>query len=114
MPVAYTFGKPVVATRTGGLPEVVEHGETGFLVPPGDEHALADAIINLLRDGDLRRRLGGKGREKLLRESSPEVVARQTMDVYRRAIDDRRASSDRRPPTGKTENQGRMVDDDSR
>ena len=90
VPMAYTFGKPVVATRTGGLPEVVEHGETGLLVPPHDEDALADAVIELLRDGDLRRRLGRKGREKLLAESSPKVVARQTADVYRRAIDDRR------------------------
>ena len=98
VPVAYSFGKPVVATRTGGLPEVVEHGETGLLVPPRDENALADAVIALLRDGDLRRRLGRKGREKLLAEWSPEVVARQTAEVYRRAIDNRRASSDRRRP----------------
>ena len=101
VPMAYTFGKPVVATRTGGLPEVVEHGETGLLVPPHDEDALADAVIELLRDGDLRRRLGRKGREKLLAESSPKVVARQTADVYRRAIDDRRGIV--RPPTPSTE-----------
>jgi glycosyltransferase involved in cell wall biosynthesis len=101
VPMAYAFGKPVVATRTGGLPEVVEHGETGLLVPPRDEDALADAIIELLRDGDLRRRLGRKGREKLLAEWSPKVVARQTADVYRRAIDDRRGIV--RPPTPSAE-----------
>jgi glycosyltransferase involved in cell wall biosynthesis len=100
VPMAYTFGKPVIATRTGGLPEVVEHGETGLLVSPRDEDALADAIIKLLRDGELRRRLGRKGREKLLTEWSPKVVARQTADVYLRAIADRRGSL--RPPTPST------------
>lgn len=113
VPMAYTFGKPVVATRTGGLPDVVEHGETGLLVPPRDEDALADAIIKLLRDAELRRRLGRNGREKLLTEWSPKVVARQTADVYRRAIADRRGIL--RPPTPSTgetcslttENQGR-------
>ncbi len=101
VPMAYACGKPVVATRTGGLPEVVEHGETGLLVPPRDEDALAEAVIKLLRDADFRRRLGRKGREKLLTEWSPKVVARQTADVYRRAIDDRRSIA--RPTAASTE-----------
>ena len=50
IPVAYTFGKPVVATTVGGLPEAVDEGETGLLVPPRDERALADAILWLLDD----------------------------------------------------------------
>ncbi len=51
-------GRPVVATRTSSLPEVVRDGETGLLVPPGDPDALAAAILRLLNDPGLRRRLG--------------------------------------------------------
>jgi glycosyltransferase involved in cell wall biosynthesis len=82
VPVAYSFAKPVVATAVGGLPEVVEDGRTGFVVPPRDEKALAHAILRLLRDPALRRELGAAGRRKLEREWSPAVVARQTLAVY--------------------------------
>ncbi len=48
--VSYSFGVPVVATRVGGLPEVVPDGKTGFIVPPGDEGALADAVIRFFAE----------------------------------------------------------------
>jgi glycosyltransferase involved in cell wall biosynthesis len=86
IPVAYTFAKPVVATTVGGLPELVEHGHTGFLVPPRDEQALADAVVCLLRDRRLRHQLGANGKSKINTECSPTVVARKTLAVYRRAI----------------------------
>lgn len=86
IPVAYSHAKPVVATTVGGLPEMVEHGKTGYLVPPKDERALADAIVKLLKDGALRRELGARGKEKLRAECSPEVVAAQTLKVYRQAL----------------------------
>ncbi len=86
IPVAYTFAKPVVATTVGGLPEMVDHGRTGYLVPPRDERALADAIIRLLRDKELRRQLGANGKRKIDAECSPDVVARKTLAVYCRAI----------------------------
>jgi glycosyltransferase involved in cell wall biosynthesis len=54
----------VVATNVGGLPELVVDGDTGFLVPPGDPSALASTLDRLLRDGDLRRRLGGSARRR--------------------------------------------------
>jgi glycosyltransferase involved in cell wall biosynthesis len=60
---AMGFEKPVVATRVGGIPEVVEDGRTGFLVPGGDAPALADRILRLLEDAPLRRRLGQAGRK---------------------------------------------------
>jgi glycosyltransferase involved in cell wall biosynthesis len=88
IPIAYTFGKPVVATTVGGLPELVEHGRTGYLVPPRDERALADALVRLLRDKQLRHELGSNGKRKLETELSPDVVARQTLDVYQQAIKD--------------------------
>jgi glycosyltransferase involved in cell wall biosynthesis len=88
IPVAYTFGKPVVATTVGGLPEMVEDGRTGFLVPPRDEKALADAVVRLLRDRELRHQLGANGKQKIDAECSPEAVAQQTLAVYERALSD--------------------------
>ncbi len=59
---AMAAGRPVVASRVGGLPEVVEDGVSGILVPPGDARALADAIGRLLDDPALRARMGEAGR----------------------------------------------------
>src|SRR5512146_668340 len=56
VPLAYQYGKPVVATHVGGLPEAVENGRTGLVVPPRDERALASAILRLLGDAELRQR----------------------------------------------------------
>ncbi len=55
------MGKATVATRTGGIPEVVEDGVTGLLVPPGDREALAKAVIELLENGEKRREMGEAG-----------------------------------------------------
>lgn len=84
--IAYRFGKPVVATTVGGLPEMVDDGRTGFLVPPRDEKALADAVIRLMQDDDLRKAFGRNGMQKVNVECAPEVVGRQTRMVYRRAV----------------------------
>ena len=88
IPVAYTFSKPVVATTVGGLPEMVAHGQTGYLVPPRDERALADAIVHLLQDKTLRRQLGANAKRKIDTECSPHVVAKETLAVYHCAIGD--------------------------
>lgn len=58
--VAMTFGVPVVATRVGAIPDVVDDGGSGLLVPPGDLPALAAAIARVLGDGQLARRLGAR------------------------------------------------------
>ncbi|HEY3108100.1 MAG TPA: glycosyltransferase family 4 protein [Chloroflexota bacterium] len=86
IPLAYRFGKPVVATTVGGLPEMVDHGRTGLLVPPRDERALAEAVVRILSDDGLRRRLGAAGQRKLESECAPAAVASQTLEVYRRAL----------------------------
>lgn len=86
IPLAYTAAKPVVATTVGGLPEMVDHGRTGFLVPPRDETSLAESIVRLLQDEELRRHMGIAGRQKIQSECSPDVVARQTLEVYRHAV----------------------------
>lgn len=87
IPMAYSAGKPVVATTVGGLPEMVEHGRTGYLVPPRDSAQLAEAVIRLLFDEPLRRRMGAYEKRKIEAECSPSVVAGKTMEVYRRAME---------------------------
>jgi glycosyltransferase involved in cell wall biosynthesis len=87
--LAYAYSKPVVATTVGGLPEMVEHGITGLLVPPRDEPALADAVVQLLHDATLRQRMGAAGRVLARERWSPDAVAAQTMAVYRAAVADK-------------------------
>ncbi|SEQ94882.1 glycosyltransferase family 4 protein [Natrinema salaciae] len=84
---ALACGVPVVATTGGGLPEVV--GDAGVLVEPGDADALADAIRDLLADDERRRRLGERGRERIVEEFDWERAARETVRTYRNAIDAR-------------------------
>jgi glycosyltransferase involved in cell wall biosynthesis len=86
IPIAYRFAKPVIATNVGGLPDMVEHGRTGYLVPPRDETALANAIIELLQNKDLRNWMGENGRVKVNTTCSPELVGKLTSSVYRQAI----------------------------
>ncbi len=90
IPLAYTFGKPVVATTVGSLPEMVDHGQTGLLVPPRDVPALASAIIRLLQDKPLRQQMGRNGKHKIETECSPLRVAAQTLAVYDCAVQGRR------------------------
>jgi glycosyltransferase involved in cell wall biosynthesis len=87
VPMAYSAGKPVVATTVGGLPEMVEHGRTGYLVPPRDTVQLAEAVIKLLLDESLGRQMGANGKRKMEEECPPRVVAQKTLEVYRRAVD---------------------------
>jgi glycosyltransferase involved in cell wall biosynthesis len=91
IPIAFSHAKPVVATHVGALPEYVDDGRNGILVPPRDEVALAEAIVFLLKNHQQRREMGKDGRQKLRDEWSPDVVARSTVEVYRCAVRDRRA-----------------------
>ena len=68
---ALAAGTAVVASNTGGLPEIVRNGENGLLVPPRDSNALADAIIALARDADLRERMGQRGRSMVFETFDP-------------------------------------------
>ena len=86
IPIAYAFGKPVVATNVGGIPDVVDHGQTGYLVPPNDPTSLAEAVIALLRDRKTRLEMGQKAQEKAKRELSWASIAEQTMHVYEKAL----------------------------
>jgi glycosyltransferase involved in cell wall biosynthesis len=86
IPVAYAFKKPIVATRVGGFDEVIQHGESGLLVEPRNPTELASAIVYLLKNDDLRRKLGEKGFEKLKREMSWDAFVSKLMVIYRRLI----------------------------
>ena len=79
---AMACGKPVVATTAGGMPEVVEDGESGLLVPPRDDRALARAIIRLLKDEPLRQRMGAAGMSLANSRFSAERMVAETLDVY--------------------------------
>ncbi len=71
---ANLFGKPVIGGRSGGIPDAVIDGRTGFLVNPEEERDIADAIIKLLTDRELRERLGKEGKERVLNELTWEKV----------------------------------------
>ena len=63
---AMSFRLPVVASRTGGLPELIREGQTGFLFPTGNAAAMADRLTELARDGELRRAMGEAGYRDIL------------------------------------------------
>jgi glycosyltransferase involved in cell wall biosynthesis len=73
---AMACGVPVVATRAGGLPEIIEDGMTGLLVTSGDAPELANAIVSLLRDRKERTQMGSAGRERARSKFSIELILR--------------------------------------
>jgi glycosyltransferase involved in cell wall biosynthesis len=78
---AMACGVPIVASKIGGIPDVVKDGENGLLVPPRDSGALADVIIYLLENEDIRERMGKNGRKKV-EDYSWEKIAEETENVY--------------------------------
>jgi len=82
---AMAGGLAVVATRVGGIPEVVEHQGTGILVPPRDPEALAAAILELAGDPARRAAMGASGRERA-RAFSADATAERTREAYLRAL----------------------------
>jgi D-inositol-3-phosphate glycosyltransferase len=79
---AYAAGKPVVVTGTGGLSEVVENGRTGFVVPPNDARAIAEASIAILNDPVLRERFGLEGKRLAATTFSWSTIGRTTAELY--------------------------------
>jgi glycosyltransferase involved in cell wall biosynthesis len=82
-------GKPIVASRIGGLTDVVVDGKTGILVRPGAREAVAEAMRRLLADEGLRRRMGEAARERV-KEFSPQAVVPQFEQAYELALEARR------------------------
>jgi glycosyltransferase involved in cell wall biosynthesis len=83
---AMAVGLPVVASRVGGIPEVVVDGETGLLVLAEDAEQLAAALDRLLNDDALRRRLGEAGRTRVREHFDLDSVRRAHIDLYRREL----------------------------
>lgn len=85
---AMALGKPVVATRAGGIPEAVEDGVTGLLVPPCDSIALAQAIRHLLQHPELQVKFGEAGRSRVEQKFTAKHMAEQTIQVYHQLMHD--------------------------
>lgn len=80
---AMAAGVPVVATKVGGIPEIVTDGREGVLVPPGDSLRLADRVITLMRDSSLREKMAGEGRKRVLQRFSLGRMLQELNDIYR-------------------------------
>jgi glycosyltransferase involved in cell wall biosynthesis len=87
---AYAYGRPVVATSVGGLPEVVDDGRSGFVVPPRNADALAAAVVRVLREPGLAEAMGAHAWHKARTQHDPATAARHTLPVYEAALRRRR------------------------
>ena len=83
---AMTSEVPVIATNAGGLPEVIVDGETGYLVPMGDTDAMAERGIEILRNDDLRKRMGQRAREVAVERFDELKIVPVYREMYERVI----------------------------
>jgi colanic acid/amylovoran biosynthesis glycosyltransferase len=81
---------PVVSTRVGGIPEIVENGKTGFLVPQKDPITLSKKIIELCTDSDLRKKFGENGRKKVLKELDMNKQFKKFHKLYVEVLEERK------------------------
>ncbi len=96
---AMAAGRPIVATRAGGIPEVVVHGETGLLVPPRDAPALAVGILEVLRDPGRRSRFASAGFARVRDRFSVDRMVEETLAVYAGLAGTSRAADNGNPTT---------------
>jgi glycosyltransferase involved in cell wall biosynthesis len=109
--LAYTWGRPVVASSVGAIPESLRHGMEGLLVPPNDPRALAVGMIKVLRNTDLARNLGRSARIKAEKELNWEGdISEKVRIVYQRAIEMQRKKISY-PGIGAKERWNRAKDD---
>lgn len=87
--VAYTFGKPVIATNVGGLPEAVDDGKSGFLVPPSSLDDLSRTILKLIKDPNLVRDMGNYAKHLSETKFSWEAIAQEIRVIYEDAVNSR-------------------------
>ena len=99
-------GKPVVATRGGGVPEIVVHGETGLLVPMGDADAMAEAICALLENPERARLMGEAGRERALKHFTVDKTAPLLEAVFEGVLEEKKRGGNK----GATPGQERIAD----
>ena len=87
LPQALIAGKPAVSFDVDGAREVVISGETGFLVPPRDTAGLADSLIRLVENDQLRQTLGGEGQRRFTEQFRHETMTQQVRAIYQRVLD---------------------------
>lgn len=92
---ALACGKPVVATAVGGIPEQIEDGQTGFLVPAGDVQGFVDRIVRLLTNDDLRNRVGGRAVDSVNKRFEFERQVTSYLQWYRELIELRERDQER-------------------
>ena len=83
-------GVPVVASRVGGIPELIDEGRTGILVPPADPDALGRALLSALQDDSLQERAATEGPETIARRHTRSAVSASLQSIYRRTLDEPR------------------------
>jgi glycosyltransferase involved in cell wall biosynthesis len=83
---AMISGLPIVATSVGGIPELIENGKTGFIVPPASPYKMAEAINKLLENEELCIKMGKEGQKKALREFTLNRMITQTQDLYKEVL----------------------------
>jgi glycosyltransferase involved in cell wall biosynthesis len=86
------LGRPVIGTQLSGIPEIIEDGVTGLIVPPGDALALAEALLCLASEPELRERMGAAASERVGRLFTIPAMVEGTLEVYRRAQRQRRSA----------------------
>ena len=84
--LAYTFGRPVLATRVGGLPELVRDGQSGFLIEPADQQALCAGITRAWNERDRLLEMGANARRLIDEEYAWERQAETTIAAYRQLL----------------------------
>ena len=87
------FGIPVLAFDVGGIHEAVANGQDSILVPPGDSAAMKDAVARLIKDPDLRRRLGEQGQKRVSRERDARHTSMAVLDHYRELVSSKSSRS---------------------
>jgi glycosyltransferase involved in cell wall biosynthesis len=88
---ALAYGKPVIASGVGGIPDIVQHGRTGLLVPPGDSAALAEAVATYMDDPATAERLADAGRRHVQRTFSWHGITQALSRLYQQVLDDARS-----------------------
>ena len=83
---AMSYGKPVVAFDVGGIPEWLDHGVTGFLVPPWDLKEMAERISFLLDNPNVAHEMGVGGRRRVERDFTQETHIARLLDIYKKVI----------------------------
>ena len=83
---AMASGLPVVATGVGGVPEVVRHGETGFVVDPDDIDSLTDSVLRLICDSQLRMEMGCQARQYIMANHAPRHLPARLAKIYEVAL----------------------------